>query len=62
MELFRGWNSCHAPVKTGQIRLCKATYYRDVDVTSPGNRDEKEGETRVLAEAGLEERETCCRR
>ena len=50
MELFRGYNSRHAPDKTGQVRLCKATFFRDVDVANPGNRDEKEGETRILTE------------
>ena len=50
MELIRGWNARYAPGKTGRIRLCKATYYRDVDVSGPGIRDEKEGETRLAAE------------
>ena len=49
MQLIRGWNSLYAPEKTGQIRLCKATYYRDIEVSGPGIRDEKEGETRVTA-------------
>ena len=53
MELFRGYNSCHAPERTGQVRLCMATFYRDVDVARPGNRDAKEGETRVLAEGRI---------
>ena len=48
MELFRGWNSCYAPAATGQVRLCKATVYRDVDIR--GARDEREGDTRVHVE------------
>lgn len=50
MELIRGWNSKYIPEKTGRIRLCKATYYHDVDTLFTGIRDEKEGETRLSAE------------
>ena len=53
MKLFRAWNSCHVPEKTGRVRLCKATFYRDTDVRSPGNCDEKEGETRVLVQGSI---------
>ena len=50
MELVRGCNARYAPEKTGRIRLCKASYYHDIEVAGPGIRDEKEGETRVAAE------------
>ncbi|MCY4588676.1 MAG: hypothetical protein OXB98_21855 [Bryobacterales bacterium] len=53
MELIRGCDSQFAPEKTGQIRLCKATFYRDIDVANLGIRDEKEGETRLLAEGTI---------
>ena len=50
MKLIRGWNARFAPEKTGRIRLCKASYYHDIDVSGLGIRDEKEGETRVTVE------------
>ena len=53
MELIRAWNSQFAPEKTGQIRLCKATFYRDIDTIHPGIRDEKEGETRLRVEGSI---------
>ena len=56
MELVRGWNSQHAPEKTGQIRLCKATVYRDIDADVSGIRDDKEGETRLRAEGMVRRR------
>ncbi len=54
MQLYRGWNSCYAPERTGRIRLCKATFYRDVDPSLPAIRDEQEGETRVQAQGSVE--------
>ena len=54
MQLFRGWNSRYAPEHTGRIRLCKATFYRDVDPSLPAIRDEQEGETRVQAQGSVE--------
>ena len=54
MQLYRGWNSRYAPEHTGRIRLCKATFYRDVDPSLPAIRDEQEGEVRVLAQGSVE--------
>ena len=53
MVLIRAWNSHYAPEKTGQIRLCKATFYRDIDAIHTGIRDEKEGETRLRVEGSI---------
>ena len=47
MELVRGWYSKDVPEKTGQVRLCKATVYRDIVTDVPGIRDDKEGKTRL---------------
>ena len=53
MQLYRGWNSRYAPEHTGRIRLCKATFYRDIDPSLPAIRDKREGETRVTAEGSV---------
>ena len=53
---MRGWKSKDIPEKTGQIRLCKATVYRDIDTSIPGIRDDKEGETRLLFEGTVTRR------
>ena len=53
MELIRAWNPQYAPEKTGQIRLCKATFYRDIYTNHPGIRDEKEGKTRLRVEGSI---------
>ena len=53
MELVRGWKSRHAPEITGCIRLQKASFYRDVEVSGAGVRDEKEGKARVLATSSV---------
>ena len=49
VELVRGWKSQHAPEATGQIRLSKVAFYRDVELLESGVRDEKEGKASVLA-------------
>ena len=54
MQLYRGWYSRYAPEHTGRIRVCKATFYRDVDPSLPAIRDEQEGETRVQAQGSVE--------
>ena len=54
MQLYRGRNSRYAPEHTGRIRLCKATFYRDVDPSLPAIRDEQEGETRIQAQGSVE--------
>ena len=56
MELVRGWYSKDVPEKTGQIRLCKATVYRDIVTDVPGIRDDKEGKTRLRAEGTVRRR------
>ena len=53
-SLYRGWNPRYAPEHTGRIRLCKATFYRDVDPSLPAIRDEQEGETRIQAQGSVE--------
>ena len=53
MQLYRGWNARYAPEHTGRIRLCKATFYRDIDPSQPAIHDEQEGETRVLAQGSV---------
>ena len=53
MELVRGWESRFAPENTGQIRLRRATFYRDVDLPGAGVRDEKEGKARVTATSSV---------
>ena len=37
----------------GRIRLSKASYYREIEVSGSGIRDEKEGEIRVAAEGSV---------
>ena len=53
MKLLRGWESQYAPANTGQIRLRKAAFYRDVEIAAAGVRDEKEGKASVLANASV---------
>ena len=53
MELVRGWESRFASENTGRIRLRKATFYRDVELSGTGVRDEKEGTARVLATSSV---------
>jgi len=53
VELVRGWESQHAPENTGQIRLSKAAFYRDVELPESGVRDEKEGKASALATASV---------
>ena len=53
VELVRGWESQDAPESTGQIRLSKAAFYRDIELPGSGVRDEKEGKASALATASV---------
>ena len=58
VELVRGWQTQHAPEATGQIRLSKAAFYRDVELPGSGLRDEKEGKASALATTSVSRDDT----